>query len=78
VVSVVLFLGMKQYWLASFSRTLPPTFIRLIGLNFDASCTFPSPGLTTRIILTFFHLFGKHPARRYSPYKVYVNVGDSL
>jgi len=62
----------------SFSRTIPPTFIRYIGLNFDAYFTFSLPGFVIAIILNFFHLFGKHPARRFSPYGVYITEGKSL
>ena len=55
----------------SSSRTLPPTFIRLISLYLDASCTFPLPGLIPGIILDFFHLLGKFPACSYTLYIVY-------
>ena len=48
-------------FISNFSTTFPPTFIRLIGVNFDTSVEFSLPGFVIGIIFTFFHVFGKQP-----------------
>jgi len=42
-----------------FSNTFPPTFIKLIGLNFVTSIEVALPGFVMGVILNFFHFFGK-------------------
>ena len=49
-----------------FSNTFPPTFMRLIGLYFEASFIFSLPGFGIGIILEIFHFFGKHPVLTHS------------
>ena len=42
-----------------FSKTFPPTFIKLIALNFDGPAVSSLPGLVIGTF-TLFHLLGKH------------------
>ena len=45
-------------FISIFSNTFPPTFIKIIGLNFDMSVEVSLPGFVMGIILAFFHFFG--------------------
>ena len=41
-------------FISIFSKTFPPTFIKLIGLNFDTSVEVSLPGFVMGNILIFF------------------------
>jgi len=58
------------------SRTLPPTFIRLISLYLDAYPPFFSACLLG--LLALFSVLGKYSACSHTVYIVYVNVGGQL